>query len=106
LAALKMGENLPAGVPGFKQAPCLGCGRPVYESEEFLSVVGTRSGSFLLVQVSSDRMWQTSAGPKPGETLEVLGVIHWTCRMSARKRLEAGEVEFPETLPIASLEEI
>jgi hypothetical protein len=62
-----MSEKLPAGLPGFKQAPCLGCGRPVFESEQFSRVMGTRSASYLLVQVAEEHVWQTSSGPKPSK---------------------------------------
>jgi len=55
-----MTEKPPAGLPGFKQAPCLGCGRagPVFESEQFSKVMGTRSASYLLIQVAEENAWR------------------------------------------------
>jgi hypothetical protein len=87
--------SLPAGIPGFQQAPFLRCGRPVEETTEYVTIGGTRSASYLLFgNVKPDLMLETSSGPKEGEELYLFGVSHRGCEPQAKRKLETHEIEF------------
>src|SRR5260221_10354996 len=102
-----MTAELPAGIPGWRQSPCLGCDqRVVANRDAHVIISGTRNGSVLLLTDGEpQRMFVTSAPLTVKEPLYVLGAAHRRCNQQARARLEAGTVELPEQLPLAQVEQ-
>lgn len=94
-------SRAPAGMPGWRNAPCLGCGRKVTQSRHSWVIVGgTRSGSYLIFWGAMPRLvYATDPLSVPDEKLFVLGVAHQTCVDAARARIEAGGVRLPAELP-------
>ena len=92
---------MPAGIPGFVTAACLGCTRTVEEETAFLTIAGLRDGSWLIETDSAMNLGRLRAfGPVPAG-IELLGVAHRGCGDRARMKIEHGFVTFPETLPQA-----
>jgi hypothetical protein len=98
--------RVPAGIPGWRNAPCLGCGRRVSRSRDsWVTVGGTRSGSYLMLWGAMPiRAHATDSHRVPDEKLFVLGVAHQGCIDAARTRLEAGSVRLPTELPDLEME--
>jgi hypothetical protein len=99
--------KVPAGMPGWRNAPCLGCGSKVVQSRDgWLIIGGTRSGSYLVAWGAMPRLiYATDPAGVPGEKLFMLGVAHQSCIHTTRARLEAGTVRFPAELPDLELEQ-
>lgn len=97
---------VPGGMPGWRNAPCLGCGRRVVESRDgWVIIGGTRNGSYLVFWGSMPRLsYSTDPLRVPDEQLFLLGVAHNHCVGRARSRLEAGTVRLPAELPDLEIE--
>jgi len=94
-------EPLPAGIPGWRRAPCLGCGGTVKENRPpWVALAGTRDGTFLMAYPLGPERAEATNDPlsAPGP-LFLLGVVHRACRELARSRLIRGEVDLAELLP-------
>jgi len=98
--------RIPPGIPGWRNAPCLGCGRKVIQSRDgWVTVGGTRSGSYLIVWgVTPLLSHSTDPYRLPDEKLFMLGVAHQICIDIARYRLESGSVILPDDLPDLEIE--
>ena len=98
--------RVPPGIPGWRNAPCLGCGRKVIQSRDgWVTVGGTRSGSYLIVWgVTPLLSHSTDPSRVPDEKLFMLGVAHRGCIDKARYRLENGSVILPDDLPDLEIE--
>lgn len=98
--------RVPAGIPGWRNAPCLGCGRRVTQSRHSWAMIGgTRSGSYLILCGAMPRLvYATDPRSVPDEKLFVLGVVHQRCIDEARVRLAAGRVSLPAELPDLEIE--
>ena len=98
--------RVPAGMPGWRNAPCLGCGSKVVQSRDgWVIIGGTRSGSYLVVWGLMPRLSHaTDPFRVPDEKLFMLGVVHQRCIDAARARLEAGSVRLPAELPDLEIE--
>jgi hypothetical protein len=97
---------VPAGLPGWRRAACLGCAaRVVQARDSWVTIGGTRSGSYL-VSWGADPVLALVTDPDctPSEQLFVLGVAHTRCIDAARSRLESGAVELPAELPVLQVE--
>ena len=70
--------RVPAGIPGWRKAPCLGCGRKVVQScDGWVTIGGTRSGSYLLLWGAMPRLLHVTDPLRvPDEKLFMLGVAH------------------------------
>jgi hypothetical protein len=92
---------IPAGLPGWRRAACLGCSRRVVQARDgWVTVGGTRSGSYLILWGAEPlRTFVTDPGSVPDDQLFVLGIAHARCIDAARTRLESGTVELPSELP-------
>lgn len=93
-------SDVPAGLPGFRRASCLGCGQRVTANREgHVALGGVRDGSWLLLlDAEPDRVLATDPERFP-DVSELLGVAHRGCVDLARGRLARGEIEFPKDLP-------
>src|SRR6266498_85751 len=89
------------GLPGSRRSPCLGCdGRVVPARDPHVLIGGKRDGSVLAVfDAAPQRCWVTDPDRLLEPGLELLGMAHRVCIDSARRRLEAQEVELPDELP-------
>ena len=98
--------SLPAGLPGWRRAPCLGCGGKVVQARDgWVTIGGTRTGSYLLLWGAEPlRSYATDSHSLPDEQLFVLGVAHQGCIDKARARLETCSVALLDDLPILHLE--
>lgn len=97
---------IPAGMPGWKRADCLGCGDRVVQARDgWVTLAGTRSGSYLISWGTDPlRAFATDVDRLPDEELLMLGVAHIRCTNAARARLESGTVELPAELPVLQVE--
>ena len=93
--------TLPAGLPGWKHSPCLGCGDRVGEKRDaYVQIGGTRDGSVVLVMdAEPHRSFATRPEALGSDELFMLGVAHRRCIDLARTQLEAGSVSLPQQLP-------
>jgi len=92
---------LPAGLPGWKRASCLGCdGRIVQARTGYVTLAGTRTGSYLISWGAEPLLARTTDvdGP-PRDPGFILGVAHHHCFETARRRLQAGLITLPTHLP-------
>ncbi len=98
--------RVPAGIPGWRNAPCLGCGRKVVQSRDgWVTVGGTRSGSYLILWGAMPRLSHaTDQYRVPDEKLFMLGVAHQRCIDAALARLETGSARLPAELPDLEIE--
>src|ERR1700722_5011786 len=96
----------PAGMPGWRRSPCLGCGQPVVANRDaYVLITGTRDGSMLVVGGGEpQRIFVTADLQAAEQPMFALGVAHRDCTQWARARLEAGTVELLDQLPVALLE--
>lgn len=95
------GPPLPAGLPGWRRASCLGCdGLIVQARTGYVTLAGTRTGSYLIAWGAEPLLARTTNvdGP-PREPGFILGVAHHHCVEPARRRLQAGLVNLPPELP-------
>jgi len=99
--------DLPAGLPGWVRAECIGCSARVTQARDaWVTIVGTRSASWLSVfPTEPQRIGVTDAAAPCGEQVFLLGVAHRRCTHVARERLEAGQVLLPDELPTVSMSE-
>ena len=98
--------RVPAGIPGWRNAPCLGCGSKVVQSRDgWVIFGGTRSGSYLMVWGDMPRLgYATDPLRVPDEKLFMLGVAHQACTAAAFARFESGTVRLPVELPDLEIE--
>ena len=98
-------SDLPAGVPGWKHAPCLGCdGRVSAHRDPHVTISGPRDGSVLIVTGAEPQYgFTTRPGVMVQQTMYVLGVAHRACIAHARQRLETGSVPLADILPTAEV---
>jgi hypothetical protein len=80
-------------VSGEKPPACLGCDRPVYESQQFLTML-RRHGDYL--PVATARMVETRPEREPGDVFIFIGVLHCGCEKKAKRRFNIGRVTLPE----------
>jgi hypothetical protein len=97
---------IPVGIPGWRRAVCLGCGGRVVQARDgWVTIGGTRSGSYLLCWGAEPlRSFATDRDRVSDEPLFLLGIAHTRCVNAARTRLESGEVELPPELPRLQVE--
>src|SRR5689334_7077965 len=97
---------VPAGLPGWRRAACLGCGGSVVQARDsWVTIGGTRSGSYLVCWGADPlRAFLADSERAPSEQLFVLGVAHTRCTDAARFRLESSTVELPSELPVMEVE--
>jgi hypothetical protein len=94
-------ERLPAGIPGWRRAPCLGCGGTLKENRPpWVALAGTRDGTFLMAYPLGPERIEVTLDTLPNSgPLFLLGVAHRRCRELARSRLLRGDVELADELP-------
>lgn len=99
--------HVPAGLPGWKRAPCLGCDRQIVQARDgWVGIGGTRTGSYLLTWGAEPLLARaTDPDRVPDEPLCLLGVAHHACVERARARFEAGTIALPGELPILDVEQ-
>jgi hypothetical protein len=100
-------ERPPAGIPGWRRAPCLGCGATLKETRPpWVTLVGTRDGALLLAYPLGPERAQSTFDPlSPPRPLFILGVAHRECLDLARARLIRREVDLADVLPDAQIGE-
>jgi hypothetical protein len=97
----------PAGLPGWKRAACLGCGRRIVQARDgWVRIGGTRTGSYLIAW-GAEPLLISATEPEgvPDAQLFLLGVAHHACLVSARSRIEDGVISWPDDLPILDVEQ-
>lgn len=99
--------DIPAGLPGFRRATCLGCaGRVVAARDSHVVITGRRDGSWLaLIDAEPDGILVTDSERIPENHVFLLGVAHRRCIRVAKKKLERGEVELSDDLPQMLIDE-
>jgi hypothetical protein len=97
---------MPAGLPGWKRASCLGCDHRIVQARDgWVGVGGTRTGSYLVTWGAKPLLARaTDADRVPDEPLFLLGVAHDACVARAHARLNAGTIALPDDLPILDVE--
>jgi len=98
---------MPGGMPGWKRAACLGCGRRIVQARHgWVGIGGTRTGSYVLTWGAEPLLARaTDPDRVPDEPLYLLGVAHHGCVERARARLETGTAVLAEGLPILDVEQ-
>ncbi len=88
------------GMPGWKRAECLGCGRRVVANRDaWANISGLRDGSYLVAYGAAPQMsFATDIEAIPKHVYQ-LSVAHQTCIGLARARLEARAVDLEDDLP-------
>src|SRR5579859_4844087 len=96
----------PAGIPGWRRSPCLGCSRQVVANRDaHVIFIGRRDGSVLLILEGEPQQFFVVAGsPTDRMRLHLLGAAHRDCAQVACERLRAGIVRLPEQLPEGLIE--
>lgn len=93
---------IPAGVPGWRRAACLGCDKTVVAArDDFVLIGGTPDGSYLMQLGAELLRIQTTVGATPPDApMYLLGAAHRRCSPLARLRLERGPDLVTEGLPV------
>jgi hypothetical protein len=99
-------QQIPAGMPGWRRADCLGCDEVIVQSRHgWVTVAGTRSGSWLAAwPTRPDLSVATDPDNIPADGIYLLGVAHPQCMEAALHRLRGGGLELPADLPTVTLE--
>lgn len=102
----------PAGIPGWRRARCLGCGKDVKaHRHHHVTFIGTTDGSALLAGPVWPELVLGTAEVLGRDDLLMLGVAHRSCMDSARAAVEAGSLrdrppsDFPPVSATESLTE-
>lgn len=97
---------VPAGLPGWRRAACLGCGARVIQARDsWVTIGGSRSGSYLVLWGADPlRAFVAGSVREPDEPVFLLGVAHTRCTDEARNRLESGTAELSTDLPVLEVE--
>jgi hypothetical protein len=101
-----MKSEPPAGIPGWRQSPCLGCDEQIAANRDaHVVVIGKRDGSVLLIADGEPQRLFVAAGqPAINMQLDVLGAAHRDCSQMASWRLQTRTVRLPERLPAGIME--
>lgn len=92
-------EQPPPGVPGFRRAPCLGCGERVVAARDALvTIAGTRDGTWITAFPIEPHLSYADPLPAPADVL-LLGVAHRTCLQQAVDALRSGRILLASDLP-------
>jgi len=98
--------HIPAGLPGWKRADCLGCGERVTAARDaHVTIVGTRTATWLAMFPSDPLLIATTGEVPASEELVLLGVAHRECADLARSGLESHVARLPKELPSVSIDE-
>lgn len=99
------GRRPPAPIPGFRRAPCIGCGAAVVAARDALvTIVGTRDGSWLSAFPIEPQLIWADPLPAPAGTCG-LGVSHRHCLEDSFRLLRAGQVSLDQNLPKVQIED-
>jgi hypothetical protein len=89
----------------FKRAPCLACGKAVFEREHrFFNVTGTLDGTWIVFTADSTHFFGDTDRLPHAPTF-LLGVVHTTaasrdgCWPEAIRRLRSRQIVFADDLP-------
>lgn len=97
-------EQLPAGVPGFRRASCLGCEKRVVAARDALiTIVGRRDGSWISAFPIKPYLVHADPLPAPADVF-VLGAAHRACLERAIEGLRAGRISLGGDLPVAAID--
>lgn len=96
-------------LPGSRRSPCLGCGAVVVTARHPHVQFGGRRDGSLLLEIDVEPLISQSNDPDAlygADDLFLLGFAHRRCRLEARRRLMAGEVELPDDLPQLIIDDV